>query len=449
MRRILFLAYHFPPVGGGGVQRSLKFVRYLPELGYQPVVVTGPGRAQGRWTPADETLTRGLPGGVEILRAAGPEPPPSTGTRGRAERLLGRDGPFSRWWVEGAVAAGLEVTDVDLVYASMSPFETAEAAAELARRLGKPWVADLRDPWALDEMMVYPSSLHRRRAVARMRAALASADAVVMNTREAAREVRLRFPELRDRPVAAIPNGFDSADFAGPAPKRDDTAFRIVHAGYLHTDLGRRLREAGPLRRALGGYEPGLDILTRSHVVLLRALARVLERAPEEARRIELHLAGRLSDADRAAIDAEPDAAQLVRTPGYLSHDETLGLVRAADLLFLPMHDLPAGRRTRIVPGKTYEYVAARRPLLAAVPDGDARDLLEQVPAALLCRPADEEGMAAAILEQLARRCAGAPVPDPDPAFLARYERRRLTGELARIFDGVTDSPAQDARCAA
>ena len=449
MRSVLFLAYHFPPVGGAGVQRSLKFVRYLPELGYRPIVVTGPGRAAGRWTPADDTLARELPRGVEILRAAGPEPPASTGHRARAERLLGRDGPFSRWWIEGALAAGIEAGDVDLVYASMSPFETAEAAAELARRLGKPWVADLRDPWALDEMTVYPSSLHRRRAVARMRSALASADAIVMNTHESAREVQVRFPELRARLVTAIPNGFDSADFAGPAPARDDAAFRIVHAGYLHTGLGLRLREAGRLRRALGGYEPGLDILTRSHVVLLRALARVLERAPEERRRIELHLAGRLSDADRAAIASEPEAAGLVRAPGYLSHDETLRLVCSADLLFLPMHDLPAGRRTRIVPGKTYEYVAAGRPLLAAVPDGDARDLLERAPAAVLCRPADEAGMAEAILAQLARSRAGEPAPQPDREFLARYERRRLTEQLAGVFDGVAGSCGHEARCAA
>ena len=79
-----------------------------------------------------------------------------------------------------------------------------------------------------------------------------------------------------------------------------------------------------------------------------------------------------LSDRDLDVVGG----ASIVETPGYLAHDETVALLRSADLLFLPMHDLPEGRRATIVPGKTYEYLASRRLILAVVPDGDARDLL-------------------------------------------------------------------------
>ena len=211
MRRVLFLAYHFPPVGGSGVQRSLAFVRYLRESGYEPVVVTGPGPAGGRWTPADPSLADDLPADLEVLRL-GPEPEPAGRGGRRAERLLGLESRFARWWVEGAVAAGRRASGIDLVYASMCPFETAGAAAALSRALGRPWVADLRDPWALDELAVYPSAFHRRRELRRMRRLLGTASVVVMNTEEAARAARERFPELAGR-VSTIPNGFDASSF--------------------------------------------------------------------------------------------------------------------------------------------------------------------------------------------------------------------------------------------
>jgi glycosyltransferase involved in cell wall biosynthesis len=125
--------------------------------------------------------------------------------------------------------------------------------------------------------------------------------------------------------------------------------------------------------------------------------------------------------------------------PGYLSHDQTLELIRTADLLFLPMHDLPAGVRAGIVPGKTYEYLGSGRPILAAVPDGDARDLLEEAGGAILCRPPDVDALATAIAGQLERFRSGGAAPTPRPEVVARYEYGRLAGQLAAVFDRVLE----------
>jgi len=164
------------------------------------------------------------------------------------------------------VARASSLSRIDLVYAWMSPFESAAAAAQLSRRLAVPWVADLGDPWALDEMMIYPTRWHRRRELRRMRRDLSSAAAVVMSTPEAVRRVRGSIPELEGADVLAIPNGFDAADFEQQVEPRTDGAFRIVHTGYLHTELGLRQRRNMRLKRALGGTAPGVDFLTRSHV---------------------------------------------------------------------------------------------------------------------------------------------------------------------------------------
>ena len=441
MRRVLFLAYHFPPIGGAGVQRSAKFVRDLPAHGYEPVVITGPGHEESRWTPVDRSLEQDVADGTTVRRIPTQPPPSADGWRGRANRLLGRQDPFFGWWEQG-VEAQAGGGPADLVYASMSPFESGAAAARISAKRGIPWVADLRDPWALDEMQVYPSRLHRRADRRRMCRVLRTANAIVANTQEAARQIAA-LPGLADVPVIPIPNGFDAPDFAGPAPVRTDDVYRIVHAGYLHTELasGRAARLA---RRALGGADPGVDIGTRSHVYLLQALARLLADDPSLADRIELHLAGVLSDRDLDVVGG----SSIVKTHGYLAHDETVALLRAADLLFLPMHDLPEGRRATIVPGKTYEYLAARRPILAAVPDGDARDLLGRTPTATLCRPADVDAIAAAVRAGIERKERGEPVPAPPAQLLEQFERARLSGRLAAVFDGVL-GPVEPAPAAA
>lgn len=434
MRSVLVLSYYFPPIGGAGTQRPTAFVRHLPRSGYEPAVVTGPGSADGRWTPRDETLLSAFPKGTEVLRLAGPEPAGSTGWRDRCERYFGLETGWKRWWVEGSVATGSALRP-DLVYAWMSPFESAPAASRLAACLGRPWIADLGDPWALDEMMVYATGLHRRRAIREMRKGLASAAAIVMSTPEAVARVREAFPEFDDKHVVAIPNGFDERDFEHPVPKRADGVFRIVHTGYFHTELGLRQRRSAAARRVLGGTVRGVDFLTRSHVYLLEAIDKLLARDPALERRLEVHLAGVLSNVDREIAERSP----VTRLHGYLAHPETLELLRTANLLFLPMQNLPAGERAGIVPGKTYEYLAAGRPILGAVPDGDARDLLLEAGGALLCRPDDSVGIASAIEAELARFDAGEPAAAPNPKVVDRYEYRHLAGRLAEVFDLVLE----------
>jgi glycosyltransferase involved in cell wall biosynthesis len=399
------MAYYFPPLGGGGVQRSLQFVRHLPQFGYEPVVVTGTGESAVE-APTDESLLARLGPGTAIRRVRGPEP---SRRRTRAGRILRRPSAWSRWW-PSAVAEASAGADVELVFATMSPFESARATTRLAAELGVPWVADLRDPWALDEWRTYPTGLHRRLERREMGRALSSAAAVVMNTEEAVRAVREQLPELAGVPVLAIPNGYDADDFSGPRPRRDDKAFRIVHAGWSHVESGTQHRKTA-----------GLDILPRSHVFLVEAVDRA--GLPE----VEVHLVGH---------GAEP-AHDAVTALGYLPHDRAIEAIRSADLLFLPMHDLPPGMRSTIVPGKTYEYLAAGRPILAAVPDGDARDLLIASGGAIVVRPRDVAGMAEAIRKLVERKRRGEPPPRPSEESTAPFERRALTGQLAELFERV------------
>jgi glycosyltransferase involved in cell wall biosynthesis len=435
--RVLLLARSFPPIGGAGVQRTVGSVRHLRTAGWEPVLVTGPGDRRGRWEPHDDALLAHVPADVEVHRVPGPEP---AGPRGMAARLaLLRPGPdrWVRWWIEESVRLGRRVgAGVDVVLTSCAPYETALAGARLAAELGTPWVADLEDAWALDEMRLYPTAAHRALDLRSMRRSLAGAAAIVTAAPEAAAAIRRAFPDLADRPVTGVPIGFDPEDFAGAPPPRDDGVFRIVHTGSLHTDLGARLRGTRLRRRLLGGASPTVDILTRSHVVLLEAIASLLRAEPALRPRIELHLAGDMTHADRAA--AEHHA--FVHVAGQLTHREAVALMRTADLLFLPMHDLAPGTRARLIPYKTYEYLAARRPILAAVPDGDVRDMLAPLDGVTLVRPADADAMARAVRAAIARGPVRELRDGLDSPALRRFDRRRCVAEVAAVLDQVLTS---------
>ncbi len=430
--RVLLIARHFPPLGGAGVHRSVGSARHLASFGYSPVVVTGPGSPRDRWDAHDVELLNRIPQDVEIHRVDGIEPPARSGVAARLDRI--RPGPpdWVRWWIDESTALGKRVgSDVDVVLTSCAPYETAWAGARVARHLGTPWVADLEDPWALDEMLVYPTRFHRALALSEMRRSLATASAIVMAAPEAAARVRREMPELAER-VHSIPIGFEPDDFTAPPAATDAGVFRIVHTGSMHTDFGLHLRRSRWRRRLLGGMTPGFDVLPRSHVFLVEAIASLIEENPTLRGAVELHLAGSLTDADRAISSPH----EFVRFRGLLPHSECVALMRSADLLFLPMHDLPEGSRAGLIPYKTFEYLAARRPILAAVPEGDVRDLLGSFGDVSLVGPTDANGMAAAIRHRMGRVAEATPQSQVSDE-LRPLERRASVARIAAVLDQV------------
>jgi glycosyltransferase involved in cell wall biosynthesis len=435
---VLFIAYYFPPVGGAGVQRAQKFVQFLPSEGFLPIVITGPASSEDRWTPQDKTLINSLPSEVPVHRVEGPIPLTTGRLRSRLETWLALPSSFSKWWIQSATERAYRAANAaTLIFATMSPFESGEVARRLSQRLGIPWVADLRDPWALDEMQVYPTALHRKVEMARMEKLLSSAAVIVMNTPAASAALKAAFPRLRDQEIVTITNGFDREDFDSRLMPRCDAKFRIVHSGYLHTDSGLRLRKR-QFYRLLGGAEAGVDILTRSHTVLLEAIDRWCSERPEIWGDLEILFAGQTSKTDRDLADGSR-VARAIRFTGYLSHQDSVELVRTADLLFFPMHNLPPGRASRIVPGKAYEYMASGRPILAAVPDGDARDYLERSGTSLICRPDDVSGMIRILDRVYIAWKTGERIVRRDDNFIAQFERRNLTQALAQAFNRLID----------
>jgi glycosyltransferase involved in cell wall biosynthesis len=440
MVKVLFIAYYFPPVGGAGVQRAQKFVQYLPDEGFLPIVVTGPVADEGRWTPQDASLLEAIPSNVEIHKTRGPVPEDVGKLRRRLKTFFASPSAFEEWWVRSATEVGCNVAgDARLIFATMPPYESALAASVLSQRLGIPWVADFRDPWAIDEIQVYPTWLHRNVGRAKMERLLSGASLIIMNTPQATSALKLAFPKLCQKEILTITNGFDREDFSTLVPARTDSKFRIVHAGYFLTNTGLELRKRG-LYQLMGGVDPGVDILTRSPTTFLEAMSRWCSERPEIRREVEILFAGKTSGADRSVAESSP-VSDLIRFTGYLPHADSLRLVRTADLLFLPMHNIPSGRRATTAPSKTYEYIASGRPILGAVPDGDARDYLNECGTGHTCRPDDVVGMVEILDKVYSKWKAKTPTERPNGEFVSRFDRKRLTSVLAKALHSVPSTP--------
>ena len=431
-KTVLLLADHFPPIGGAGAQRAVNLVRQLPALGWSPIVLTGSGGGRDFWSPDDPALEEQLPPDLQVRRITAPH---TRRLRARLERLFALPTSFSQSFAERASALTADIHGrVDVLLCEFGSYDLARSAVQLSREMRIPWVADLQDPWALDEMWLYPTGVHRHIDRQRMRRTLADASAVIMNTPEAAARVRRAFPDVNGAKVFAVPNGFSATDFVDFVPPREDGAFRIVHTGSLHTELGLRERQRGWLRRSLRGRPvPGIDVLTRSHVFLLDAVDRLTRRIPSLRGVVEVHFVGPMTDADHVVADASPAS----RCHGFLSHADTLRIIRSADLLFLPMHGLPRGVRAGIVPTKTYEYAASGRPILAAVPEGDAREFLGDLGTATVVHPDDTLGMEQAIEATVERWKGSNSPPVPNLALLASFEYRALAVRVTEVLDSV------------
>lgn len=433
MKRILLISHFFPPTGGAGVQRSAKFTKYLPENDILPVVVTGRTNAKDRWTPGDVSQLKDIPPEVRVYRAEwNPEE--------RDRRL--RQSVRREAYLKAASQAIVEQKP-ELILVSMSPFQDTAIAAHLSERHGIPWVGDLRDPWALDEFQVYRTRFHRIAELRKMRGALSSATGIVMNTPVATERLLKTFPEFRNRPVVTITNGYDAEDFSESLPGRQRDRFRIVHTGTFHSTLGLNQVSRKWLYRLLGRCAPGMEILPRSPFYLLRALEELSLTDSRLFERVEVVFAGVMSEADKALIAKSSVREKIVAT-GYLGHEESVKFTASADLLFLPLHKLRDGDESSIVPGKTYEYIASGNPILAALPEGDAKRFVEEAGNSWVAKPDDARGLAQGIRHFLESWDKGAISHRRPEGQAVPFERRTLTRKLAQFLEGLLET--RDAR---
>jgi glycosyltransferase involved in cell wall biosynthesis len=404
--KVLLVTMYFPPAGGGGVQRPLKTATHLPALGIETHVLAPD---DPKWLHRDEELRPPTQAFVHRARYLGPR------ARLPAEELHGLEGTermiaqaklayrrvllpdASVTWVPTAVPAAVRLVKregIDAVVTTSPPVSMNLIGAAVKRLTGIPWVADLRDAilWNADRRFDRAAVQAKEKALERVvRLVARKADAVVAVSETIADEVRRFEP---GGTVRVIPNGCDFDDFAG-LDYRPGERFRITHAGSF---FGKR--NPRPFLSALASS--GLDDVVA-------------------------RFAGGLRSADEEWARGLGLGDRLELLP-YVPHREALELERdsEANLLLLPE---AAGRGAVVPSGKIFEYLAAERPILAAVPpDGAAAKLVRETGAGVVVAPDDEKGIREALIGLHSRWKAG----QLSNGYLSPEQRRSLSRE-ARV----------------
>jgi glycosyltransferase involved in cell wall biosynthesis len=414
--KILIVTMYFPPAGGGGVQRPLKFATHLPTLGVETHVLAPD---DPKWIHRDDELRPPTLAWVHRARYLGPKGRKPAeelhGTQGlerlgvhaklASRRLLVPDENVS--WNLTAIPAAIRIVKregIDVVLTTSPPSSVHLIGAAVKRATGIPWVADLRDsivahPHRDSERFLVRAKEQGERAVARLVAR--SADAVVTVSDAIADEVRERSPT---GPVVTIANGSDFDDFAGLEHHRSDR-FRITHAGSF---LGKR--DPRPFLTAVG--RSGLDD------VVVRFL-------------------GDFRSTDREWAEQQELGPRLELIP-YAPRRTSLELQRDSDALLLLIPDA-GGRGRGVLSGKVFEYLAAERPILAVVPpEGAAAGLIRAADAGVVVAPDDVQGMVAALRELHGQWLTGGlETTALSPEWRERVSRRARVEELARVLERV------------
>jgi glycosyltransferase involved in cell wall biosynthesis len=462
MKQVLFITYYFPPIGGAGVQRSAKFVKYLPEFGWRPIVLTVRPNDYSihREFKMDGSLSQDVEGRCEVHRTRDYEP---RRVRGALEKLhLFRVFWFLLYpvfwekeffWALGAIPRALKIIRERrpcAIYTSSAPYSLIVVGFLLRLWARVPWVADLRDLWTQDSLLTWPSRLHYRATVAAERFMLRRADTVVANTPLAAQRMRELLGAARAERVVAIPNGYDEEDIPKGSPSPQNARpLTITHVGTFHDLRHAAGGDAGRnwMRRLAGcmSYQPfALDRSMRTPKVLLEGLKIILDRSPELRGKIRLCFIGYLHEGWRARIK-DLGLEDSVAVPGYVPHAEAMALLGEADVLFCVQVGFEdRAKAVPYVPAKLYEYLATGKPILAPVAEGDTKDVLRRSGLGIAADPVNPEDIACVLLDLYTRHCNGGIRLNPNWKFIQRFERRETAAQLAEVLKNVTEATCSE-----
>lgn len=413
------VAYQFPPAGGSGVQRSAKFAKYLPLYGWEPVVLT---RDTNRLPIRDDTLLEELPPELEIIRTpsrdltALPGPLSKVG-KFVAWKLLIPDGEIL--WMKLALNKTLERIgkgDISALYTTSYPYSDHLMGLEIKKAYPElPWVADFRDEWTNNPYLLdkpHPAwRAGRERAMERQ--VLERADVLIANTPVMKRNFAALHPNLDlERRMVVIPNGYDEEDFGDENAVEPEKRFTVTYTGSLYQ------------RRKPHRFLEAVGRLVKTGII------------PRDS--ICVRFIGNIKEKPLRRKIRENGLDGIAEILPYMTHRECIRHMLRSHVLLL----LEGGKGSEcFYTGKVFEYVRAKRPILALVPgDGAAAEIIRRTRTGVICDWWDVASIERALAELYSRWLSNTLDLEPDQGEIGKYERRALAGTLAAIFDEITEN---------
>lgn len=426
MKKILIITYYWPPSGGAGVQRWLKFSKFLPEFGYEPIILTVDERVAS-YAQLDHSLLAEINPGMAVHRTETFEPYnlyrklsnkkeiPYGGFSNQKKITLFEK--FSRFirgnlfvpdprkgWNKYAYKKAAELIrkeQIEVVVTSGPPHSTHLIGKKLKRNFGIKWIADFRDPWT--DIYYYKDLYHIGLITWYDRkleeSVLSEADKIITVSGEVGKLLLKRIPDSSSK-IAVIPNGYDNTDFENAEPVHNEM-FTITYTGTI--SMTYRIEQFAEAVCLLPGkVKEGIKI-------------RFIGNVPDEIVNL-FFLKG---------------IGEMVEVMGYLPHKQAVSQMKGASMLLMSIPDTPDNKG--IVTGKLFEYLAACKPILAIGPKGgDVEILIDKCKAGKLFTYQDIEGMKNYILETYQQYLNGN--SDFNSTGIGSYTRKNLTEELSRYL---------------
>lgn len=439
MKRVLIISYYWPPTGGSGVQRWVKFAKYLPSEGWQPVIYTPENPEQ---LAIDESLAAEIPAEVEVIKTRIVEPyeiykkllrksghskeavevnPVNAQNKSFLQKVamwvrgnLFRPDPRCMWIGPSVrfLKKYLKEHPVDLIVSTGPPQSMHLIGRRLALETGLPWIADFRDPWTkifyFKHLSMTPGT---ERWHKKMEKKVLDDTSVVVAVSPL---VQQEFQAMTSTRVELITNGFDECDFAAEpcheAEGGSDNEFCVTHTGLFAAD--------------------------GNPTVLWEVLAEKCASDNAFRKALKIKLIGKTDDSILTALN-EAGLSECVKNIGYLPHSEAVEQQRNASLLILPLRKEPEYKA--VLPGKLFEYLASRRPVLGiGQKDGAMAMILNETKTGVVLDWEDREAIACHIDSCWEKHLAGKLVTDG--ADISTFTRRSLTRRMAQLFDSLTHS---------
>ena len=435
MKKVLIITYYWPPSGGGGVQRWLKFAKYLREFGWEPIIYT----PENPEMPAvDESLLQEIPEGIEVIKHPIWEPFTlykrftgqkkdkriNTGFLSENEKpKFAEDlavwirGNFfipdaRKFWIRPSIKflrKYLKNNPVDAIVSTGPPHSMHIIAMGLKKSLNIPWVADFRDPWTnIDfypklKLSKWADNKHKRLE----KKVLKSANEVVTVSWNWAKD----FQSIVQREVKVITNGFDQDNFKDTAGIKLDKQFTLVHIGAMNAD--------------------------RNPESLWKALGELVESVPGFGDELEIKLIGSNDISVQRSLESNGLISN-VKFVKYLSHKDVVKVIRSAQVLLLPLNNTP--NVLGIIPGKLYEYLAAKRPIVCIGPaNGDSAKIIAETGSGNTFGFDDVDALKDGLLEMY--RKFRSRILELEHGKVDQYERRNLTKRMGQVLNSCIVLP--------